>query len=809
MKRFFIICISLTLFICNYAFSQSKGSITGTVIEEISAKPLEGVSVKLMDAAGTTINGDVTKTDGSFSITDIDFGKYNLEISFIGYKTITRNDVEVANSDVLNLGQIKLLSDSIKTDEILVETDKPNVQFEDDKLVYNVGSNTVAKGETVLDVLKKTPMVSVDEQDNVSIRGNTGVKILIDGKESRSFSNLNQMPAELVEKIEVITNPSAKYQAEGVAGIINIVLKDMDVFGTNGYLNLSGGYKDIYNAGTTLGLKKNKFSAELNLYTGQWYSDGTGFSRRDNLNNQSLKYVTNDYNSSNRSRWYYGAPSMNYTFDKKTFVEFFGDFVISNWTYKYNSNINNTTSQNVSVSQIDQRNNMDGKWKSYNAGIFFNKKFNEDGDHELSIQTSYNKPGNDQNNFITRSSMDGNGNPTSPNPYVYKENRNFNYNNFYASADYILPIDKTNKFEAGYKGSIENEDNDFTNDSLNHATGQYDRNTLISNRFKYDKNIQALYTVFNTSLAGIGIKAGLRMEHADINGDVINTGQKFNNKYTDLFPSATISYKFGMTEEIKASYSRRINRPFSWFLNPFLSQNTPQALYSGNPDLDPEYTNSFELAFMKFFGTFSVTPTAFFRRKTDVISFYSELIDSNTTFSTYRNIGTSDNYGMDLIIGGRPLNWLNLNGTLSYYISKFDENSLPSGAEREGSLWQANLNSFVTLPENFSLQIFYNYQGDNVTVQGKTKGFHNLSAGVSKSFLDNTLTFNLMVRDILKQSSFYAETYASGYTSVNETKNNQRTINFSISYRFGKMEQEQKPQRKNEGSNQQAPPPTN
>jgi outer membrane receptor protein involved in Fe transport len=801
MKRFFTANILLILFLCSSAFAQNKGSITGTVTEESSSKPLEGVSVKLTDTSGAVINGDITKTDGSFSITEVDFGKYNLEISFIGYKTITKSNLEIIKSDVMNLGQVAMTNDSLKTDEILVETEKPDVQFEEDKLVFNLSNNTVAKGETVMDVLKKTPMVSVDQEDNISIRGNTGVKILIDGKESRSFNNLNQMPAELVEKIEVITNPSAKYQAEGVAGIINIVMKDMDIFGTNGYLNLSGGYRDIYNVGTTLGLKKNKFSTEVSLYSGQWNGDGSVYSQRDNYINDSIRYVTNNAQNSNRSKWYYADLSLDYTFDKQNYLQFFGDYTLSNWYYKYNSNITNSTPQNVPVSIIDQRNNMDGKWESFNIGLFYNKKFSEDG-HDLTMQSTYNVAQSPQNNYINRNTLDGSGNPIFPYPYVYQDIRKSDYKNFYTSADYILPIDKTNKLEAGYKGTIENETNDFQNDSLNHTTGAYERNNLISNRFVYDKNIQALYAVYNTSLAGFGVKAGLRMEYAHITGDVTNTGQNFVNDYTDLFPSAMLSYKFGTTEEIKLSYSKRINRPAGWFLNPFLTQNTPQALYSGNPDLKPEYTNSFELAFMKFFGAFSVTPTAFFRTKTDVISFYNVLIDSNRTFSTYRNIGSARNYGMDLIIGGRPLDWINLNGTISYYRSEFDESSLPAAADREGNLWQANLNTSISFPENFTLQIFYNYQGENVTAQGRTKGFNNVGAGISKTFFDNALTLNLTARDIFKQNRYYSEVYANGYNSVQENKNNYRNINFSISYRFGQMQEEQKPQRKNEGGQQ-------
>lgn len=801
MKHFFIVGIFLFSFICNTGFAQDKGTITGTITEESSSKGLEGVSVKLMDTAGSIMNGDITKSDGSFSISEIDFGKYNLEISFIGYKTITRNGIQIANSEVMNLGQISMTNDSIKTDEIVVETQTSDVKFEDDKLVYSIGNNTVAKGETVMDVLRKTPMVSVDQEDNISIRGNTGVKILVDGKESRSFNNLNQMPAELVEKIEVITNPSAKYQAEGVAGIINIVMKDIDIFGTNGYVNLSGGYRDIYNAGTTLGLKKNKFSTEVNLYSGQWFGDGVIFSQRDNYNSDSIRYVINNANSSNRSRWYYTDLSLDYRFDKQNYLQFFGDYTLSNWTYKFNSNINNNTPQNVPVSIIDQRTNMDGKWESFNAGFFYNKKFNEDG-HELSVQSTYNISQSPQNNYINRNTLDGSRNPVVPYPYVYQDVRKSDFKNLYTSADYIFPINKTNKLEAGYKGTIENETNNFENDSLNHTTGLYERNNLISNRFVYDKNIQALYAVYNTSLVGIGVKAGLRMEYAHVTGDVTNSGQKFVNDYTDLFPSAMLTYKFGTTEEIRVSYSRRINRPPGWFLNPFLTQNTPQALNSGNPNLKPEYTNGFELAFMKFFGSFSVTPTAFYRTKTDVMSFYSILIDSNRTFSTYRNIGNARNYGMDLIVGGSPFSWLSMNGTISYYRSEFDESSLPAASDRQGNLWQANLNTNIKLPENFNLQIFYNYQGENVTAQGKTKGFNNVGAGLSKTFFDDALTLNITARDIFKQSRYYIETYSNGYNSVQENKNNFRNINFSISYKFGAMEEEQKPQRKNEGGQQ-------
>lgn len=697
----------------------------------------------------------------------------------------------------------KSISDTVETEEIEVFTDKPNVEFSGEKLIYNVSKDPTTKGETIIDVLKKTPLLSVDQDNNVSIRGNNGIKILVDGRESKSFTQLDKLPAELLEKVEVITNPSAKYQSEGVAGIINLVLKEQDIFGTNGNVSVNVGTSDRYNGGINFNLKKNKFSNVTNLFTGQWYGKGGSTIARENFFYDSLKYINSKADNSNRSKWLYFAPSLDYTFEKGTYLELFGDYVMSNWTFNYDALTKNTNSLNQLVNELNVANRTEGKWRSMNLGLFFNRKFDEKG-QELNIQGSFNKPLNNQDTRSNRFYTDAQGNMTTPNPYTFYDKREFSSDNINFSADYTLPLDDVNKLETGYKGTIEMETNELISDSLNYTTGNYERNNALSNKFKYDKNIQAGYVVYNTKLADFVIKGGVRVENSSITGDLVSTGEKFNQNYTDIFPTLNISRKLGITEELKFSYGRRINRPFSWYLNPFENRNAPQSIFKGNPNLQPEYTNNFEIGFMKFFGTFSITPTVFYRNKTNAISTFVTMIDSVTTFITYENIGSVKDYGIDFILGGRPFDWLTLNGTLSYYRSEYDNSSINQNLV-DGNLWKGNLNSTITLPDAYNFSLNYFYQGDAVTAQGTTKGSHIVGAGLRKSFFENSLTLNLNVNDIFDQSGFKQVTNGTTFRSDFSGFHGQRSINFSISYMFGKMEQENKPRRKNEPTTQQPP----
>lgn len=812
MKKVFITILTLLLFVFGRESFSQTASIKGKITDGVSGNALYEAAIRLMNANGEFVKGALSESDGSFELNQVGYGEYSVEVNFIGYLSFKKSGIVLNSSNNnVDLGTLALSPESLTTEEIEVVTEKPNVEFSGDKLVFNVNESVVSKGESVLDVLRKTPLVTVDENDNISIRGNSSVKILIDGRDSRSFNNLGQMPADLIEKVEVITNPSARYESEGIAGILNLVMKKGDTFGTNGNTNLNYGSNDIYNGGLQLNVNKNGFGTSARFFTGQWHSKSSGDMSRNNLFNDSVSLIRSDFSGANRSNWYFGTLNFDYKFDDKTFAEIFGEYTNSKWKYDNFSVTNNFNSGQSRMSGFDVTSKHNGDWLARLGGVFFNRKFNGDG-HDLSMQFTVSLPKTDRYIQSYRTYFDANGNVVEPsNPFDYKaviDSWNADFRDVIGTLDYRLPLSSSASLEAGYRGAFKQIDAYYLSEYLDNQSGNYVKDFNLSNDYQFKNDINALYSVVNSEILSLGVKAGVRLEHTNTTGNNITSNDKFTKDYTDIFPSLTVSKKFGMGEEVKFSYSRRVNRPNDWQLNPFTSQISPQAYNKGNPELNPEYTSSFELSYMKFLGMFSVTPTAFYRRKTDNISNIMTLTDSNVIFTTFENIGTSSDYGMDLIIGGRPLPFVSINGTISYYRREFAKETLPLGLDSKGYQWNANVNSMISLPEDFAIQLFYNYQGDNVTPMGQMKGFHNVTAGLRKGFLENALNLSLTVRDVFDQGRFIYNASGQGFTTTTDNKFSMRNVNLSLSYRFGEMKQENKPRRKSEETTT-APPPQN
>ncbi|KXK06391.1 MAG: Outer membrane receptor protein [Chlorobi bacterium OLB4] len=809
-NRFFLLIFTLVL-IPLYTTHAQSASISGKVSDAITGEPLIGASIRLLDSNDGFINGTVSDISGNFEISSLDFGVYTIEIEYIGYNDFIKNGIKLdLENPNFNIGNIGMNTEGLSTEEIEVITEKPNVEISGEKFIYNIDKNVVAKGESVLDVLRRTPLISVDENDNVSIRGNSSVKILIDGRDTKSFNNLSQIPADLLKKVEVITNPSAKYESEGIAGILNLIMKKDENIGTNGNLNLSYGTRDIFNGGMDFNFNKNEFGASAMFYTGQWYNNLTGTNTRTNLFNDSLANIVGEVNAFNRSIWYFGGLNLDYNITENTYIEIFSEYTNSHWKYDSKTVTENFSPSNELLSYFDNNSKHSGTWKNISGGIFFYKKLNDNG-HDLNVQVSVNIPQTDRSNHSFRYYFDGNGNSVTPqNPsdrIQVIDSWNVNFRDIISTIDYQLPINETDKFEAGYRGAIKRIEANYLSRYLEPQTGAFVTDANLSNDYDYDNNVQALYSVFTTELLHLGVKAGLRVEHTISDGNNRTSGETFKKNYTDFFPTLSISKKFNFAEEIRLSYSRRINRPQDWQLNPFTTQTSPQSYNRGNPELNPEYTNSIELSYLKFFGTFSVTPTIFYRQKTDNISNITTLTDSNVTYTTFENIGKSSDYGIDFIMGGRLFEIVSLNGTLSYYRREFNKETLPPGLDARGYQWSANISSSITLPEDFRVQVFYNYQGDNVTPMGKMTGFHNLGAGISKGFLGNKLNVSLSARDILNEGGFNWEMNGYGFTSNTDNKFSMQNLNLSVSYNFGEIKNKEKPRRKTEKTT--APPPQN
>lgn len=760
-----------------------KGSIIGTVRDKKDFTPVKDAVVSLFyNNDSLKITGTGTDGTGFFALNDLPFGIYKIEISYIGYSTYKIKDINLSeNRSKINLDTIKLYSNSYKTEEIVVQDEKPLMEFNDDKKIFNIDKIMTSRGGTAIDVLRKLPMVEVDANDNVSLRGSRNLMILIDNKPMK-FASLRQLPADAIKNVEIITNPSAKYEAEGVTGILNIVLKksESNLLGYNGYLY--SGFRDnkSYNAGFGLDMKKKKWSFFLNGGIGnyKYKSENTG----DVTYFQPQTFYNSNSSGDGESKYYFGGFGAEYELKKSHSIGF--DVNLNKFNYDNNSLSKNNYYDSLHILDYLFDNNYvsDGKWDGYTASLYYNGKFDKLG-KEMNFDMTYSDSRNSNNSNQIIQYFDSVLIPVV-NPSKQTDITNLKNYNLKIQLDYTNPFNDRTRFEAGYKGIFRSDDNDFLSDTLNYKLNTFVRNDNVTNHFKLSENINAIYGTFSHKIKNFRFKLGLRLEHTYAKGELITNESEFTKNYLDVFPTLSLSQKFGLSHELQVSYSRRITRPNNYRLNPFIRKRDLKFISYGNPELSPEYSDSYELSYMFISNIINLTPTAFYRNSTNVISNYSYLNDSNITVNTYRNYGSGYSYGMDFIISSRALKWWNINSTFSFYKTKYDAGLTNDYSGEEGFSWKANIRSFFTFGEIFNLEIYYNYTGKRINTNGFNQPFQSLDISINKSFFKKKLTIGIRGEDLFKTRNWGIESNGTGLKSVYEYKWDSRGVYLNLSYNF-------------------------
>jgi outer membrane receptor protein involved in Fe transport len=796
----------LWAFLCLFIFTnytlnaQESGKISGTIKDFEKGTPIEA-DVKLFTNDSVFVKGTKCDSLGSFVLDNIAYGTYKLEASMMEYSVLTVDNIKLNESNPQKtFDTLTLKKQTVTTDEILVEDQKGLLNLVGDKKVFNVDNSIITKGGTAIDVLKKVPMVDVDMDDNVSLRGSRNVRILIDDKPNK-FVSLKQIPAESIDKVEVITNPSAKYESEGVTGIINIVMKANNKLGFNGSLNLGSGHRDRYWGGGNINLKKDKWAFFGSSYLGSVSNYRFNYTGDLNYLVPVSFYKTSGKGTSS-NKWMFFQGGLEHEFVKSNTIGLEFNYNRGRWNNGNFSTSENLDSLSSLTSYYTRDNIMDGLWEGYTASLYYNGKLNGEG-RELSGDITYTGNKNDYDLDLTRQDYDGNRLPVTVNPFKQKDNtinRSFNLN---AQLDYVHPFNQLTRLEAGYKGTFRKNDNDYLSDTLDNNTNTYINNLSISNHFKLNENINAVYGVFSSSISQFSYKLGLRLEQTNTAGELVSGGSNFRKNYLDYFPTLSLSYKIGNEHQVQASYSRRITRPNIWRLNPFVNKNDPKIWSVGNPDLNPEFTDSYELSYSFFHQMLSVTPMLFYRQSHDVITYYSYLTSDNVLVMTYANALGSKSYGMDIVLSSRALQWLNLNGTLSLYNTKFDKDPLTDNLQEEGFSWKGNLRANFTIGTLFNLELYYNYAGKKINAQGENLPSQNLDAGISKTFFGFT-TVSLRASDIFKTMEWGQNVNVTGYNGEHRSTYDSRTVYLNISMMFGNTtEQYQKKKKTKANTNEQ------
>ena len=786
MKNFIL---SLFLFISLFSFSQ-KISISGIVVEEATNQPLEFATIILEPIEGNNVTGGVTDTDGKFDIT-LKRGTYNITIEFLSFESLVIKNKELSNDT--DIGIIKLHENAEALDEIEVIAEKSTVEFRLDKKIYNVGKDMTVKGGSASDVLDNVPSVTVDVEGNVSLRGNESVRILINGKPSglvglNGNDALRQLPADAIAKVEIITSPSARYEAEGTAGIINIVLRKGKALGFNGSVNLDLGTPTRAGTSASLNYRTKKFN----------YFTTTGYSYSDAPGNA---HFVNEYLNPEPGQNPFLTEDRVYNRERKNFNILLGtEYFIADKTsvtgsVRY-SNSDRTTDEINEITELDS-NSTEQKFSTKNQledevdqqlefNFNFTQSFNND-DHKLTADFRHETTSDDELALIS-------GEEFFPNPSVDLKEKTSNLldrTRIMVQSDYVLPIGENAQFEAGYRSNFNKSDTEYILEE-EESSGDFIINPNISNIFTYNENIHALYSQYGNKFGKFSALLGLRMEISDI--DIISKNsvdtEHTKRNYTEFFPTANLSYEFNDTETLTLGYNRRIRRPHSYFLNPNPSRGSTNNIFQGNPYLYPAYSNNVDLGFLKKWDKVTFNTSIYYNYSTDVWQFV-RYGSGSTLYITPINVGSEDRLGWEFSVNYSPFNWWKLNGSFNYYkISRSGAGLVP---DYKDSSWFTRINSRVKLPAKIDWQTTFDYRAGNETFQSKTDPRIGINLAFSKDVLKDKATLSLNVSDLLNSRKRKSETIIEDFVhSTSEFQWRERQIRLSFTYRFNQKKKRER-----------------
>ena len=778
-------------------------SITGKVVDQKTGEPVQFATISLhIRSDSSLVTGAIATEQGEFILENLDPETYYVKIDFLGYESLIIDEVElVGRRATVDLGTVQLLESAQKLDEFVVEAEKKLMETKIDRKVYNVSKDANAQGGTGLDALRNVPSVDVDVDNNISLRGDQNVRILVDGRPLNIPADqyLQQLPANAIERVEIITNPSAKYDPEGMSGILNIILKKNQNRGVNGNVSLSAGYGKYHKTNGSTSL--NYRTPQLNLYgtlsggNGKYWNGGTndrsnlgtavddqftrdeGIRSRQSVNGKlGADFFLNDNNT------VYGSVSIREN-DGSGENELISDWYLPGTDVLDSSSIRTTDS--------DQLNS------GFNVNAGWQKKFNKPG-HRLDIDLLYSEDNNRDENHYTEAFFNEGGEfipGTVRQNQRTKDQGNLIYNRF----DYTLPITDSINLEAGIHMTLTDKTTAFYLEDYVDSLQQFVPDIAQNNVFNFDRDVWAGYTTFGHQVNRFSYKVGLRLEHTTRTSRLENNNTVFNDQYTSLFPSVHLSFKQTPTREFQLSYSRRLNRPRSGQLNPFANFSNPYTIRTGNPFLRPEYVNVYELGYVQYWNKFNLNGTVYHRHMTDMIRRFLSLRSDGISEVTFINQSTSNIYGTEWIISYNPnRKWRN-NLSMNYWYSVLSEDSLTKGLQQVMQGFSLQFNSSYSFPNNLSVQLSSRYRGPMEVQQGKISGMFGMDLAARMPVLDKKGSISIRVSDILNTRRFIFESQDLDYNFAIDRRWESQSVYVTFTYSFGKQIKGPQRRRSNSG----------
>lgn len=770
-----------------------KGKISGVVIDSITKAPIDYASVSLYKINSTKpLTGVLTDASGSFKLNEIQAGTYNVVISFIGYNNKTVKSVTTTDAKLdKEIGKVTLSPETNALKEVVVVGNTQQVTNKIDKIVYNVEKDMTATGGNATDVLQKVPMVNVDINGNVSIRGDGNVRVLINGKPSGATSAnlsdvLKTIPADQIKNVEVVTSPSAKYDAEGSAGIINIITKQKNVSGVSG--SVSGGIGTRQNnLNANINYNKNRFSLSANVgFNNGWPQESASESNQKLDNSTANSLQTSKGTNEVQRKGIVASVTAGYDFN---------NFDSFSTTFRYNKGgfERNGTSDNQFTDYLNSANNLiyTGQSSAKNSfGGFdwnanYTHKFSKAG-HELTLSSQW-----------SHSLVETNYQNIYSDFYTNQKANNDGINNEYTlQLDYTLPVTEKFKLETGGKTIIRRIASDFQN-YVPDAQNAFVLDPISSNLYNYDQDVASLYSVGTLTLPkGFTVMAGARFENTAIKGDPTNALQTdlspFKIDYGTFIPSFTLQKALSQSSSLKLTYSKRISRPSLTYLNPFINKSNISAQTKGNPNLDPEVSQTIEFGYSTFSQKRSLNISAYYKYTSDLIEgIATPLTGEVGTITNYQNIGNNKSFGMSFFGSVNPFKALSIRGNFNAFTYKPDPTgiyNLEQSTNGTSIQYSAFISGTLQLNKNISAEAFVIQNSSKKTLQGTNPAFNLMVFGVKKQFWNKAASLGLNIVSPFKENlEFKQNLTGQGFAQSSTFKFPIRSFGLTFSYNFGSM----------------------
>lgn len=805
----------LLLFFTTIGFAQKEVTVTGKVIDADDSFPLEYATISFINKAqNTVVTGGITDIDGNFKIKVL-VGTYDVKIEYLSYKTKTYADKTLDKNIDLGTVSLSLNLEALDTVEIIAERTTAEIKL--DKKIYTIGKDMTVSGGTVSDVLDNVPSVSVDVEGNVALRGNNDVRILINGKPSglvglNSTEALRQLPAEAIERVEVITSPSARYDAEGTAGILNIILRRSKLQGFNGAITVNTGFP--LQAGISGNI--NYRTGDFNFFNTTSYNyreiPGNAYSNSEFLSSGNTQEETRTFdrirkgiNTNLGVEWY-----ITETASLTTAIQFRDSNNEQESTNNIVQFINSTNSTEY-INRFDPETEDD---KTIQYTVNFDKQFGDNSDHRFTANFQYESSTELEQSLIQQDGVE-----------VEDVTTDEAQDRIFLQSDYVLPIGEVSQLEIGYQGRFLTLDTDYTVFLRDDQSGMFELSSDLTNNLVYREYVNSAYTQFGSKIGNkFSYLLGLRVEGSRITIDQ-QTSNSFDKKnYASFFPTINLAYELNDDENITLGYNRRIRRPRSRFINPFPSRSSPTSLFQGNPDLDPSFSNTIDLGYYKRFSKKTTLNTSiYYQRTTDTFNLINSDTDEFFNFDTNEivnendpgfdqidpddlvpilrrspiNLATNDRYGFEFTLTYRPTKKWNINGNFNIFQSVTEGVYEDTDFGAENLSWFARLNSKYTLPGDIDWQTRLDFRGPREDAQNKSEGIFTMNLAFSKDLFKEKASIALNISDVFNSRKRKTESTTETFRQYSEFQWRERTINLSFTYRFNQKKKRERSGRGN------------